>query len=83
MTWCSMTRSRSGLDEAARRWSLTRRPRRLNASLCGIRKEVQGAVLRSSARDVENMAARKEERSSRGKAVCRASEGGTRGRDMK
>jgi len=83
MTWCRMTLSRSDLDEAASRCSLTRRPRRLNAALRGMRSVVRGVVFSNSAREVENIAARKEDRSSDGKAACNASEGGTRGRDIK
>ena len=56
---------------------------RLNATLRGMRMVVQGVVFSRSAREVENMAARKEDRSRNGKAVCKASEGGTKGRDTK
>ena len=56
---------------------------RLNAALRGMRMVVRGVVFSRPSREVENMAARKEDRSRSGKAVCKASEGGTKGRDMK
>ena len=44
---------------------------------------MRGAVFSICARDVEKIAAKNEESSSEGKAVCKGSKGGMRGRDTK
>lgn len=64
-----MTFSKSALDEAARRWSLTSPPIRVNALLLGIRSVVLAVFFNLSAREVEKTAARNEESSSFGNAV--------------
>ena len=81
--WWKMTFSRSSFDEDARRCALTNSPRRWNALFLGIKREVLGDSRSLRACDVENTAAKKEERSKKGKTVSSASDGGTSGREMK
>ena len=64
-----MTFSRSAVDEDARRCALTNSPKRLNAEFLGIKRDVLGVSRNLWACDVENTAAKKEERFKKGKTV--------------
>ena len=83
ITWWRITFSRSALDVAWRRCALTSAPKRLNASLTGMRKVELGVAFSCSAREVEKIPARNVEKSKLGNAVWRTSVGGSRGREMK
>lgn len=78
MTWV-----KSDFPADERRWSLTSIPRRSKPLFRGIRIVERGVVFITSAREVENMAARNADRLSLGRTMVNASVGGRIGRVTK